>query len=139
MASPKARILCTEDDADTRELITLVLTREGYEVLCTESADDALRLAQSEPFNLFLVDNWMPGLSGDELTRRIRAFDSKTPILFYSGAAQESDKDSARASGAQGYLVKPVDMDELVEEVARLIEEAKIAKPIKVITAGNSH
>lgn len=64
MASPKARILCTEDDADTRELITLVLTREGYEVLCTESADDALRLAQSEPFNLFLVENWMPGLSG---------------------------------------------------------------------------
>lgn len=81
----------------------------------------------------------MPGLSGDELTRRIREFDSDTPILFYSGAAQESAKESACASGAQGYLVKPAGMDELVDKVAGLIAEAKIAKTVKVITAGNSH
>ena len=139
MPSSKARILCTEDDADTRELIIMILSGEGFEVVCTDSPDQALSLARSRSFDLYLVDSWMPGLSGDELTRRIREFDSDTPILFYSGAAQESDKESARASGAQGYLVKPAGMDELVDEVARLIEEAKIAKPVKVITAGNSH
>lgn len=92
MASPKARILCTEDDADTRDFIRLVLSREGYDVVTAESAQQALRVAQSESFDLYLIDNWMPGLSGDELTRRIREHDYETPILFYSGAAQESDK-----------------------------------------------
>ena len=138
MPSPKARILCVDDDTDTRELIVLILSSEGFEVICTDSSDEALRLARSQSFDLYIVDNWMPVLSGDELTRRIREFDSDTPILFYSGAAQESDKESARASGAQGYLVKPSDMDELVDEVVRLIGEAKIARPIKVISAGNS-
>ncbi len=139
MPSPKARILCTEDDPDTRDLIKLVLGGEGYEVITTDSAEQALRLAQFESFDLYLIDNWMPGLSGDELTRKIREHDSETPILFYSGAAQDSDKESARASGAQGYLVKPAGVDELIDEVARLIAEAKIAHPIKIITAGNSN
>lgn len=139
MPSPKARILCTEDDPDTRDLIKLVLGGEGYEVITTDSAEQALRLAQFESFDLYLIDNWMPGLSGDELTRKIREHDSETLILFYSGAAQDSDKESARASGAQGYLVKPAGVDELIDEVARLIAEAKIAHPIKIITAGNSN
>ena len=139
MPSPKARILCTEDDADTRELIVMILSGEGFEVICTDRPDQALSLARSRSFALYLVDSWMPGVSGDELTRRIREFDSDTPILFYSGAAQESDKESARASGAQGYLVKPAGMDELVEEVARLIAEAKIAKPVKVVLAARNH
>jgi CheY-like chemotaxis protein len=79
-----------------------------------------------------LVDNWMPGLSGQELTRAVRTFNKSTPILFYSGAAFESDKQQARDAGAQGYLVKPTGMSELVEEVAKLIAEAKIAFPVAV-------
>lgn len=137
MASLRNRILCTENDADTRDLIKFVLSGEGYDVVTVESAQQAFRLAQSGSFDLYLIDNWMPGLSGDELTRRIREHDSETPILFYSGAAQEADKESARASGAQGYLVKPAGVDELIDEVARLIAEAKIAHPVKVITARN--
>lgn len=127
------RILCTEDDADTRDLIRFVLSSAGYDVITSESAQEALSLAQSEPFDLYLIDNWMPDLSGDELSHKIRGFDLETPILFYSGAAQESDRESARVSGAQGYLVKPAGIDELVEEVARLIAEAKIARPAKII------
>ncbi|MGQ0763846.1 MAG: response regulator transcription factor [Acidobacteriota bacterium] len=136
--SPKGRILCTEDDPDTRELIRFVLNDEGYEIVCAESGEDALRLAHAESFDLLLMDSWLPGLSGDELTKRIREFDSATPILFYSGAAQNSDKESARAAGAQGYIVKPSGMDEVVAEVARLISEARIAVPVKVIPATTS-
>jgi DNA-binding response OmpR family regulator len=139
MPSPKARILYTENDSDTRELIVLVLSGEGFEVVCPENPGEALSLARAECFDLYLVDSWMPGLSGDELTRRIREFDSDTPILFYSAAAQESDKESARASGAQGYLVKPAGVDELVDEVGRLIAEAKTTKAVEVITAANSY
>lgn len=131
MSTPKGRILCTEDNADTRELIIYVLTDEGFEVKCADSAEDALRLARMEDFDLFLVDNWLPGMSGPGFTQQVRQFNSKTPILFYSGAAQQKDKDEAKAAGAQGYLVKPVHLDALIGEVARLIAEARVAYPVE--------
>ena len=129
MATPKRRILCTEDDADTRELIVLVLTKSGFDVKCADTAVEAIALAKSESFDLYLVDNWMPGLTGPELTQKLREFDLKTPILFYSAAAFESDKEAARLAGAQGYLVKPAGFNELASEVGRLITESHLAKP----------
>lgn len=130
--SPKARILCTEDDPDSRELIVFVLEAENYDVTCTENPADALTLAQRKQFDLILVDNWMPGLSGQELTTEIRKFNRKTPILFYSGAAYDADKQNARNAGAQGYLTKPLGICDLVNEVSKLIAEARIAYPIAV-------
>ena len=67
----------------------------------------------------------MPGFSGTELTEKLRQFDLTTPVLFYSGAAYDTDKEAARVSGAQGYLIKPADGDQLIAEVARLIAESK--------------
>jgi DNA-binding response OmpR family regulator len=64
-------------------------------------------------------------MSGTDVCRELRRFDSVTPILFYSGAGYEADKEKAYASGAQGYLVKPVHNDELVAEVFRLISESR--------------
>jgi DNA-binding response OmpR family regulator len=133
MAPSKGRILCTEDDADTRDLIVFVLSEEGYQVQCTDNPDEAISLAKEQHFDLFLVDNWLPGLSGTDLTEKLRKFDIRTPILFYSGAAYESDKEAALSAGAQGYLVKPVPPVVLVKEVARLIGEAKAGKPLKVV------
>ena len=101
MQTSKGRILCTEDDLDTRELIDFTLTRHGFEVVCTEDICQAIDLAKTCSFDLYLVDNWMPGLSGTQLAERLREFDSKTPILFYSGAAYEADKEAARLSGAE--------------------------------------
>jgi DNA-binding response OmpR family regulator len=129
MATPKRRVLCTEDDADTRELIVLVLTGTGFDVKCADTAVEAIAMAKSESFDLYLVDNWMPGLTGPELSRKLREFDLKTPILFYSAAAFESDKEEARLAGAQGYLVKPAGFSELASEVSRLITESRPTKP----------
>ncbi|MBA2527840.1 MAG: response regulator [Pyrinomonadaceae bacterium] len=78
----KGRILCTEDDADTRELIAWVLTDQGFDVICANSASHALELAKGQHFDLYLMDRFMPGLSGTELTKKLREFDIKTPILF---------------------------------------------------------
>ena len=132
MPFPKARILCTEDDPDSRELIVFVLQGADYDVTCTEVPKDALSLAQSKQFDLILVDSWMPGLSGQELTTEIRKFNKSTPILFYSGAAYDADKRAARDAGAQGYLTKPEGISDLVDEVAKLIAEAKVAYPVAV-------
>ena len=124
MQSTKGRILCTEDDVDTRELIDFVLTQYDYEVVCSASNVQAIDLAKTQNFDLYLVDNWMPGLSGTELTEKLRQFDLKTPVLFYSGAAYETDREAARVSGAQGYLAKPTNGDQLIAEVRKLRERA---------------
>jgi len=107
MQSDRFRILCTEDDGDTRDLITFVLNRNNCDVVTTETPFQAIELAKSTRFDLYLVDNWMPR------------------ILFYSGAAYPKDKAEAYASGAQGYLVKPADNHELVAEVLRLVSESR--------------
>jgi DNA-binding response OmpR family regulator len=125
MQSPRLRILCTEDDADTRELISIVLNQNNCDVITTETPALAIELAKTAPFDLYLLDNWIPGMSGTELCEALRLFDSETPILFYSGAAYPKDKAEAYASGAQGYLVKPADNDELVAEVYRVISESR--------------
>jgi DNA-binding response OmpR family regulator len=120
-ASRKGRILCTEDDADTREILRLLLELHGFEVTCAENSVQAISFARAEKFDLYLLDNWMPEVAGDLLCQKLREFDSTTPILFYSGAAYESDKERAMSAGAQGYVVKPAASDELISEILRLI------------------
>src|SRR3989442_11481693 len=76
---------------------------------------------EPQHFDLYLLDNWLSGFSGIELCKELRSFDSKTPILFYSGAAYPLDKKQTQECGAQGYLTKPTDGDQLAREVLRLI------------------
>ena len=121
MNQPNARILYAEDDADTRELVTLVLEMQNCQVVATESYEEALRLARAEHFDLYLIDNWMPHISGVKLCEQLREFDRHTPVLFYSGAAYDADRERALASGAQGYLVKPAGGEQLIAEVLRLV------------------
>lgn len=124
MSFLKGRVLCSEDDPDSRELIVLVLKGSGYDVVCAETGTEALDRAKSEHFDLFLVDNWMPGITGPNLTRFIREFNQTTPILFYSAAAFESDRQDAFDAGAQGYLTKPCGIEQLAQEVDRLITQS---------------
>jgi DNA-binding response OmpR family regulator len=85
------------------------------------TAHGALEMIDGERFDLYLLDNWLPGGGGVELCRRIREIDASTPIVFYSGAARESEREEALAAGAQAYLVKPADVAVLVETVRRLL------------------
>jgi DNA-binding response OmpR family regulator len=125
MNQPNARILYAEDDADTRELVTLVLEMQNCQVVATESYEEALRLARAEHFDLYLIDNWMPHISGVKLCEQLREFDRHTPVLFYSGAAYDADRERALASGAQGYLVKPAGGEQLIAEVLRLVSGSR--------------
>lgn len=121
----RTRILITEDDSDTRALLEFLLDGAGHEVTSTSDLDEALNAAKAGTFDLYLLDNWLAASSGIELCEKLREFDGKTPILFCSGAAYEKDKENALRAGAQAYLVKPVDADALIAEVARLIAESR--------------
>ena len=116
------RVLYIEDHEDTRELVTLVLEQKNYEVVTGSTIESGVTLAGSQQFDLYLLDSWLPDGSGLDLCRQIREFDKATPILFYSAAAFEIDRDLALRCGAQGYLVKPSQPSELCNLVTSLIE-----------------
>jgi DNA-binding response OmpR family regulator len=132
MHGPNLRILYVEDDADTRDLVSYVLVGANYEVALAENPEQATLLAQTASFDLYLIDNWMPGMSGIDLCSRLREFDADTPILFYSGAAYEEDKRNAFAAGAQGYLTKPVDNEKFLKAVSSLISDARKARQRRI-------
>lgn len=121
MAILQSHILYIEDHDDTRELVTLILANSNYRVTTAASSKEALKLARGKHFDLYILDSWLPDGSGIELCKRIREFDSRTPIMFLSAAAYETDKQAAIDSGAQRYLVKPADIQVLSNEVNALI------------------
>ena len=116
------RVLYIEDHDDTRELVTLVLEQRNYEVVCGSTIENGVALAGSQQFDLYLLDSWLPDGSGLDLCRQIREFDKATPIVFYSAAAYEIDRDQAIESGAQAYLIKPTQPSELCALVTSLIQ-----------------
>jgi DNA-binding response OmpR family regulator len=115
------RVLYIEDHEDTRELVTLVLEQRSYEVVTGSTIQSGVALAGSQQFDLYLLDSWLPDGSGLDLCKKIREFDKSTPILFYSAAAYEADRDLAINSGAQAYLIKPSQPSELCNVVEFLI------------------
>jgi two-component system alkaline phosphatase synthesis response regulator PhoP len=118
---PKKHILYIEDHEDTRELVSFVLKQRNYEVTTSSNIANGVRLACENRYDLYLVDSWLPDGTGLDLCRRIREFDGSTPILFYSAAAYEIDRELALNNGAQGYLTKPTQNTELCDLVAQLI------------------
>ena len=116
------RVLYIEDHEDTRELVTIVLEQKSIEVVTGSTIKSGVALAGSGKFDLYLLDSWLPDGSGLDLCRKIREFDKATPILFYSAAAYEIDRDQAIKSGAQAYLIKPTNPSDLCRLVTSLIE-----------------
>ena len=116
------RVLYIEDHDDTRELVTLILEQKSIVVVTGSTIESGVALAGSQEFDLYLLDSWLPDGSGLDLCKQIREFDKATPILFYSAAAYEVDRDKAIKSGAQAYLIKPSQPAELCHLVSTLIE-----------------
>lgn len=86
-----------------------------------------LSKARGAQNDLYLLDSWLPNGSGVDLCKRLREFDHATPILFYSAAAYEVDKELAIDSGAQGYLTNPSRTSELCDLIAHLIGAGRAA------------
>jgi DNA-binding response OmpR family regulator len=114
----KKHILFVEDHEEEWELMAYRLPEYRLTFAC--DFNEGRRSARRGYFDLYILDNWLPDGSGIGLCRLIREFDPHTPISFYSAAAYEYDIQEALRSGAQAYLVKPVQPDDLEHAVARL-------------------
>lgn len=128
MQPTKRRILCVDDEEDTCSMLVMLLGQENYEVSAVKTVSEALELARNESFNLYILDEWFPREAGLGLCRKIREFDRHTPIIFYSGAAFDSDKEEALYAGAQAFVAKPY-VEELLETVHRLLADKQETTP----------
>lgn len=106
MPSPRRRILCVDDNEDTRFMLTALLGQE-YDTTSAGGTGETMELARREHFDLYILDNIFPDGTGLELCRQIRELHPQTPIIFYSGAVFESDKAAGLRAGAQAYIGKP--------------------------------
>lgn len=103
-------------------MMQALLTAYGYEPIVATSLSDALETARSGGLALCILDHWIPEGNGVELCQQIRAFDTDTPIIFFSAAALKSDIQDGIDAGAQAYLLKPY-IEQLKETIDRLIEQ----------------
>lgn len=123
--SAKGRILFLDDNEDTRELLDLVLTEAGYELVSGRSLAEGLQLVESKSFDLILLDWHFTDGTGIELCRKIRESDRQTPIFFYTGVSQEQHLRSALQAGAQGCFIKPVEIETLLTTISAQISRKK--------------
>lgn len=114
------RVLCVEDDADTRDLLKTKLDLSDIEAVVAPDVDAALRLMEHEQFSLYVLDGGLPKVSGLSLCQQIRVADSRTPIVIFSGHAHASDIKAGMLAGADAYLVKP-DSSKLIPTIRRLL------------------
>lgn len=127
------RILYAENNEDSRDLVSMICELSDIKVITTKTVAEAWQLAQSERFDLYLLDSRFPDGDGLDLCRRLRSFASHTPILIYSGNAYEADKKKGFAAGANDYLTKPY-MGDLAKTIRQNIEQnKKVVRQIETI------
>lgn len=119
-----ALILVADDDADIRELIEVLLTRDGHDVVTAADGAEAIVSFDRADFDLVVTDLNMPVVDGVELTQRVRAHArGSVPILLVTASAAGDDLVVARMAGISGHLTKPFQFGELRSWVAVLLPD----------------
>ena len=118
-----AKIMIVDDDAETIEFLTLILTRQGYQVIAATNGMESLRLAHSENPDLIVLDVMMPDIDGYEVARSLRRRPETAviPILMFTAKTQVEDKVAGYESGVDIYLTKPVHPMELHANIKALL------------------
>ncbi|MCY7572743.1 response regulator transcription factor [Bacillus pumilus] len=113
----KGKILVVEDEKKIARVLSLELEYEGYEVTVKETGMDGLKALEEESFDLVLLDVMLPELSGLEVLRRVRKTNTATPIILITARGSVPDKVSGLDLGANDYITKPFDIEELLARI----------------------
>lgn len=138
----KKRILLAEDEQSLREGIALNLELEGYEVKAVENGMEAMEAFPLQRFNLVILDVMMPKINGFDVCEKIRLTDTDTPILFLTAKDTSKDKIQGLKVGADDYLTKPFNLEELLLRVKVLVKRSlkneAIAEAVETIQFGKN-
>ena len=120
------RILIVEDDVELRQLFARVLEKNGYQVVTAENGAEALRILGLGYVDLIISDIMMPVMDGNALVRALREDGVKTPVLMITAKSTLDDMREGFLSGTDDYMVKPVNVNEMVLRVGALLRRARM-------------
>jgi DNA-binding response OmpR family regulator len=129
-------ILVAEDNENIRKLIVTYLESDGYEVLSAADGLEALRTMDTESIDLLVADIMMPGMDGYELVKSLRDSGYTLPVLMITAKDEFDDMKQGFASGTDDYMVKPIDLDEMLLRVSALLRRARISTEKKITIGG---
>jgi len=140
MFKEKRKILLAEDDLNLGILLVDYLETEGFEVKLCKNGELALKAFQNKQFDLCLLDVMMPKMDGFSLAKEIRLKDKTIPVIFITAKSLKNDKLKGYTLGADDYITKPFDEEELlwkIKAVIRRIPESKSESKTEIILMGN--
>lgn len=126
MSNVKCLVLYVDDHEDSSEMLKLVLADSDYEVHTARTIEEAIILAQTHEFDLYVFDKRLPDGSGLELCGRLNLLTPGVPCIVYTGDAYEIHRTEALAAGATAYIAKP-DIEGLIETVHKLLSQRECA------------
>ena len=126
------QILVVEDDRDLNRTVCAFLNASGYQATGCLSAGEAYDAMYSTKFDLIVSDIMMPGIDGFEFARTVRSLNEYIPILFMTARDDFASKQRGYRIGVDDYMVKPIDLDELLLRIGALLRRARIAASRKL-------
>lgn len=123
------KVLVVDDDRSVARFLQDALETEGYQVMVAANGLQGLLSAQQEGPDLVILDVMLPGLDGFEVCHRLRS-DPQTshlPIIMYSGKGRENDRLTGEKVGANEYLIKPIDLEEILAKMESLLQSQTVA------------
>ncbi len=130
----RLRILVVDDEESLRDLLSEVLTDDGYDVTTAATAEDALRVFADDPFPLVISDIRMPGMSGIDLLKKIKAENEDTQVVIITSHASLDTAVTALREGAYDYLIKPFeDLDVISAIVNRALDKVRLVVENRVL------
>ncbi|MFF9118119.1 response regulator transcription factor [Streptomyces massasporeus] len=122
-----AHVLIADDDADIRDLVAFKLTQSGHQVTAVEDGMAALRATRENTVDLALLDIRMPGMSGLDVCRELRATarTATLPVIMITARSQEADVEVGFAAGADDYIIKPFSPRELSSRVTAVLNRVE--------------
>ena len=131
-----AKILIVEDDTTLRRVVCDVLRNNGHQPIPAGNGEEALGVLESEHVELMISDIMMPEMDGYELTKRLRDAGYSLPILMITAREQYQDMARGFSVGTDDYMVKPINLDEMLLRVKALLRRAKIFSERKIVVGG---
>ncbi|NLP36852.1 MAG: response regulator transcription factor [Firmicutes bacterium] len=131
----KEKILIIEDEEKLARFLEMELLYEGYQVEKAFDGRTGLELAQSEKFDLIILDIMLPGLNGMEVLRRLRRSTS-IPVIMLTARDTIMDKVAGLDSGADDYMTKPFEIEELLARIRTALRKTRVMQQNEILTAG---
>jgi len=126
MSETKCRILVVDDHEDTPEMLKLLFSESDYLVDAAHNIEQAMQLATTHQFDLYVLDKRLPDGTGLELCGKLNRLTPDVPCIFYTGDTYEIHRREAMAAGAHAYVLKP-EVEALVEAVHKVLARSQCA------------